>query len=89
MNGVQNDNTKSARHRADLYAIHGLPDRPNPCACGQDDAFVDGQNLQGRNGPFFVWCPHCNATGPKRPTYDLALASWNRLCPSGKTEGTL
>ncbi len=64
--------------RAQLYAIHGLPDRPNRCRCGADDAFVDGQNLQGKRGPFFVWCCRCDRSGPERPTYDLAIAAWNR-----------
>ncbi len=91
MNGVQNDNTKSARHRAALYALYGLPNFPNPCpTCKQSDAFVDGHNLQAaKRGPYFVWCPRCQITGPERPTYDLALAAWNRLCPSGLTDGTL
>ncbi len=71
-----NDNRPSL---AQLYAIHGLPDRPNRCRCGHDDAFMDGHNLNGQRGPFFVWCPHCERNGPERPTYDLALAAWNRL----------
>ena len=71
--------------KAELYALHGLPDRPNPCRCGADDAFVDGHNLQGRRGPFFVWCAHCDHAGPERPTYDLALAAWNRdACAAGR-----
>ncbi len=67
--------------RARLYALYGLPDRPNPCRCGQDDAFVDARNRQGMKGPFFVSCAHCEATGPERSTYDLALAAWNRANP--------
>ena len=63
---------------AELYALHGLPDQPNPCRCGADDVFVDGQNLNGQRGPFFVWCARCERSGPERPTYDLATAAWNR-----------
>jgi hypothetical protein len=64
---------------AEIFALHGLPDHHNRCACGADDSFVDGQNLQGQRGPFFVWCPHCERSGPERPTFDLAVAAWNRL----------
>ena len=68
----------SPEHRADLYSLHGLPDRPNRCRCGAEDAFVDGHNLQGRPGPFFVWCARCDRSGPERPSYALAIAAWNR-----------
>jgi hypothetical protein len=63
---------------AKIYTLHGLPDQPNRCRCGADDAFVDGQNLEGRRGPFFVWCARCHHAGPERPTFDLAIAAWNR-----------
>ncbi|WP_226019387.1 hypothetical protein [Novosphingobium sp. FKTRR1] len=66
------------RPPAERFALFGLPDRPNRCPCGKDGAFVDGQNLQGQRGPYFVWCPDCSRSGPEKPTYDLALASWNR-----------
>jgi hypothetical protein len=69
-----NDNPRPS---ADLYALYGFPDKPSRCLCGSDAAFVDGQNLQGKRGPFFVWCPRCDRAGAERPTYDLALAVWN------------
>ena len=60
------------------WALYGLPGKPNDCPCGNDCAFVDSRNVNGRRGPFFVWCSDCGRTGPERPTYNDALAVWNR-----------
>ena len=85
---MMNDNRKP-RPAAVVFALYGHPDRPNACPCTSRGVFMDGQNLNGKRGPFFVWCPDCNRTGPERPTYDLALATWNRataLCELSATQ---
>lgn len=76
---MSNDNRPHHKRPAVQWALFGIPDRPNDCPCGCDAVFVDGQNLHGRRGPFFVWCPACGRSGPERPSYNDALAVWNRI----------
>ena len=73
-----NDNRTARAGRPALFVAAHLPMKPNPCFCGSDDAFVDWEDEGAPGVRFFVWCNHCGASGPELPTYDLALAGWNR-----------
>jgi len=73
---MTNDNRRPAA--ATRIALYGLPDQANACPCGNAEPFVDGYNLNGSRRTLFVWCPACGASGPERPSYNDALAAWNR-----------
>ena len=79
-----NDNRTPAttRRRKPRLAIiaGGLPERPEPCFCGGDSAFVDAPTTPGGHiGPFRVTCAACGAEGPEASSYAAAVAFWNDL----------
>jgi len=80
---MTNDNRA---YECDGWALFGLPDKPNACPCGNDSAFVDSLNREGPRGPYFVECAACGRTGPERPSYNDALAVWNRATRKGELE---
>jgi hypothetical protein len=48
---------------------------PKPCRCPFCKQ-VKGE-IRRRRGGFLGVCPNCGASGPKRESYDEALAAWN------------
>jgi hypothetical protein len=78
-----NDNhtpTPTRPKRPRLFVIvGGFPPLPDPCFCGSEAVFVDGETVTPRRARLFVSCAHCGAQGPDAMTYDEAVAAWNAL----------